>query len=65
MTGALLAGRSTVLEASRTLFAGPLRDQRARYELAEVLFVRPDVALARHTPPRSTSRARRCRWATR
>jgi uncharacterized protein (TIGR02246 family) len=47
VTGALLAGRSAVLEASRTLFAGPLRDQRARYELAEVLFVRPDVALAR------------------
>ena len=47
VTGARLAGRSAVLEASRTLFAGPLRDQRARYELAEVLFVRPDVALAR------------------
>jgi uncharacterized protein (TIGR02246 family) len=47
VTGALLAGRSAVLEASTTLFAGPLRDQRARYELAEVLFVRPDVALAR------------------
>ena len=47
VTGALLAGRSAVLEASRALFAGPLRDQRARYELTEVLFVRPDVALAR------------------
>jgi uncharacterized protein (TIGR02246 family) len=47
VTGARLAGRSAVLEASTTLFAGPLRDQRARYELAEVLFVRPDVALAR------------------
>ena len=47
VTGALLVGRDAVLEAGRTLFAGPLRDQRARYELVDVLFVRPDVALAR------------------
>ena len=47
VTGVVLAGRSAVLEAARSLFAGPLREQRARYELADVLFVRPDVALAR------------------
>lgn len=47
VTGTALEGRTAVLEASQTLFAGPLRDQRARYDLAEVLFVRPDVALAR------------------
>lgn len=47
VTGSVLAGRAAVLEVSRALFAGPLRDQRARYELADVLFVRPDVALAR------------------
>lgn len=47
VTGALLGGRSAVLEAGRSLFAGPLRDQRARYDLSGVLFVRPDVALAR------------------
>jgi uncharacterized protein (TIGR02246 family) len=47
VTGALLAGRSAVLEAGRSLFAGSLRDQRARYELVDVLFVRPDVALVR------------------
>jgi uncharacterized protein (TIGR02246 family) len=46
VTGARLDGRAGVLEASTALFAGPLRDQRARYELADVLFVRPDVALA-------------------
>jgi uncharacterized protein (TIGR02246 family) len=46
VTGARLDGRAAVLEASTALFAGPLRDQRARYELADVLFVRPDVALA-------------------
>jgi uncharacterized protein (TIGR02246 family) len=47
VTGDLLTGRAAVLEAGRSLFAGPLRDQRARYELVDVLFVRPDVALAR------------------
>jgi uncharacterized protein (TIGR02246 family) len=47
VTGALHVGRAAVLAASSSLFAGPLRDQRARYELVDVLFVRPDVALAR------------------
>jgi uncharacterized protein (TIGR02246 family) len=46
VTGARLDGRAAVLEASKALFSGPLRDQRARYRLADVLFVRPDVALA-------------------
>ena len=46
VTGTRLNGRAGVLEAGTALFAGPLRDQRARYELADVLFVRPDVALA-------------------
>ena len=43
----MLSGRAAVLEVGRSLFAGPLRDQRTRYDLADVLFVRPDVALAR------------------
>ena len=47
VTGAELEGRAAILDAGRALFAGPLADQRARYELAQVLFVRPDVALAR------------------
>ena len=47
LTGAELDGREAILEASRGLFTGPLADQRARYELAQVLFIRPDVALAR------------------
>jgi uncharacterized protein (TIGR02246 family) len=46
VTGVQLDGREAVLAASKALFAGALRDQRARYELADVLFVRPDVALA-------------------
>jgi uncharacterized protein (TIGR02246 family) len=44
--GVQLDGREAVLAASKALFAGALRDQRARYHLADVLFVRPDVALA-------------------
>lgn len=46
VTGAQVDGRAAVLEASRAAFDGPLRGQRARYELADVVFVRPDVALA-------------------
>lgn len=45
-TGVQIDGRDAMLEASRVGLAGPLRDQRARYELADVAFVRPDVALA-------------------
>jgi uncharacterized protein (TIGR02246 family) len=46
VTGVQIDGRDAMLEASRAGLAGPLRDQRARYELADVVFVRPDVALA-------------------
>ena len=45
-TGVQIDGRDAMLEASRAGLAGPLRDERARYELADVVFVRPDVALA-------------------
>jgi uncharacterized protein (TIGR02246 family) len=45
-TGAQIDGRDAMLEVSRAGLAGPLRDERARYELADVVFVRPDVALA-------------------
>jgi uncharacterized protein (TIGR02246 family) len=45
-TGVQIDGRDAMLEASRAGLAGPLRDQRARYELADVQFVRPDVAVA-------------------
>lgn len=52
VTGDRLDGRAAVLEAGKVLFAGPLRDQRARYELVDVWFVRPDVALAhKHATP--------------
>lgn len=45
-TGVQIDGRAAMLEAARAGLAGPLRDQRARYQLADVQFVRPDVAVA-------------------
>jgi uncharacterized protein (TIGR02246 family) len=44
--GARLTGRGAVLESSRQGLAGFLRDQYARYEVADVTFLRPDVAVA-------------------
>jgi uncharacterized protein (TIGR02246 family) len=44
--GVQIDGREAMLESARAGLAGPLRDERARYELADVVFVRPDVALA-------------------
>jgi uncharacterized protein (TIGR02246 family) len=46
VAGTLVAGRDALLDAHRAGFAGPLRDQRARYELGEITFLRPDVAVA-------------------
>jgi uncharacterized protein (TIGR02246 family) len=43
--GALSTGRDELLEAHRIGYAGPLRDQYARYELGDVRFLRPDVAV--------------------
>src|SRR5690349_13848474 len=47
VTGAVLRGRDEALETSRRLFAGPLADQYARYEVDEVRFLGDDVALVR------------------
>lgn len=44
--GVRMVGREEVMAASRTGLAGPLRDQYARYEVRDVTFLRPDVALA-------------------
>jgi uncharacterized protein (TIGR02246 family) len=43
--GVRLAGIDEVMAASEAGLAGPLRDQYARYEVRDVRFVRPDVAL--------------------
>ncbi len=45
VTGTRVVGRDAALEASRAAFDGQLHDQQARYDVADVLFVRPDVAL--------------------
>jgi uncharacterized protein (TIGR02246 family) len=44
--GVLIAGREALAEANRRGLAGPLKDERARYELRDVTFLRPDVAVA-------------------
>ncbi|HEX7131613.1 MAG TPA: SgcJ/EcaC family oxidoreductase [Iamia sp.] len=44
--GTELRGRDEIMDASRAGLAGPLADQRARYEVTGITFVRPDVALA-------------------
>jgi uncharacterized protein (TIGR02246 family) len=44
--GVRLTGIDEVMAASEAGLAGPLRDQYARYEVRDVRFVRPDVALA-------------------
>jgi uncharacterized protein (TIGR02246 family) len=51
--GTLIAGRDALLDAHRAGFAGPLGDQYARYELGEITFLRPDVAVA-HKRARAT-----------
>lgn len=46
VVGMHTAGRDAALTASRAGLEGPLRDESAEYELADVVFVRPDVAVA-------------------
>jgi uncharacterized protein (TIGR02246 family) len=47
VNGRQLAGRQQILDASRRLFAGALRGQRARYEIDELRFLSPEVAVLR------------------
>lgn len=44
--GTEITGRAAVLEHHRVGLAGPLADERAAYELSDVGFLRPDVAIA-------------------
>ena len=46
VAGLQLDGRDALLDAHRRELAGPLRDEHARYEVRDVTFLRPDVALA-------------------
>lgn len=44
--GVLQRGREAVLEASRAGLAGFLKDEYVRYEVTDIGFLRPDVAIA-------------------
>ena len=46
VSGVVLDGRDAIREAARAGFAGPLRDEHARYVIDDVVFPRPDVAIA-------------------
>ena len=45
VVGVQLTGLDDLLEASQRGLAGPLEDEYARYELADIVFLRPDVAI--------------------
>lgn len=45
VAGVRLSGRDALLDANRRGLAGPLRDQFARYEVGDVVFLRPDMAI--------------------
>ncbi|MFI6953059.1 SgcJ/EcaC family oxidoreductase [Nocardia sp. NPDC050408] len=52
--GALIAGKDALLEANRQGLAGFLKDQYVRYEVAGIVFLRPDIAIA-HKLARATT----------
>ncbi|MFE2957510.1 SgcJ/EcaC family oxidoreductase [Nocardia tengchongensis] len=54
--GALMRGRDVVLEASRAGLAGFLKDEYVRYEVTDIAFLRPDVAIA-HKAARAVTAA--------
>jgi uncharacterized protein (TIGR02246 family) len=54
VAGLRVVGAEALLDANRAGLAGPLRDQHARYELGEITFLRPDVAIA-HKHARAVS----------
>lgn len=52
--GALLTGRDALLEANRQGLAGFLKDQYVRYDVVDITFLRPDIAIA-HKVARATT----------
>ncbi|MEV6334976.1 SgcJ/EcaC family oxidoreductase [Nocardia vinacea] len=52
--GALVVGKDALLEANRQGLAGFLKDQYVRYEVADIVFLRPDIAIA-HKLARATT----------
>lgn len=45
-TGGVVSGSEAIVDAHHTAFAGFLKDQHVRYEVGDVMFLRPDVAVA-------------------
>ena len=52
--GALLVGADALLEANRQGLTGFLKDQYVRYDVTDIVFLRPDIALA-HKVARATT----------
>ncbi|MFI9502829.1 SgcJ/EcaC family oxidoreductase [Nocardia sp. NPDC052566] len=52
--GALILGRDALLETSRQALAGFMKDQYVRYDVTDITFLRPDIALA-HKVARATT----------
>jgi uncharacterized protein (TIGR02246 family) len=46
VAGVQFSGWDALLDANRSGLAGPLRDEHARYRVSDVVFLRPDVAIA-------------------
>ncbi|MGY0503145.1 SgcJ/EcaC family oxidoreductase [Nocardia sp. FBN12] len=53
--GMLISGRDALLDANRRGLAGFLKDEYVRYDIADVTFLRPDVAIARKTARATTA----------
>ncbi|MFD3431374.1 SgcJ/EcaC family oxidoreductase [Nocardia fluminea] len=53
--GMLISGRDALLDANRRGLAGFLKDEYVRYDVVDVTFLRPDVAVAHKTARAATA----------
>lgn len=53
--GMLISGWDALLDANRNGLAGFLRDEYVRYEVSDIVFLRPDVAIAHKLARAATS----------
>lgn len=52
--GAVVTGRDALLESARRGLAGFLKDEYVTYEITDIVFLRPDIAIA-HKAARATT----------
>ncbi|WP_327151288.1 SgcJ/EcaC family oxidoreductase [Nocardia sp. NBC_01329] len=52
--GTVITGRDALLEAARRGLTGFLKDEYATYEMTDIVFLRPDIAIA-HKSARATT----------